>query len=91
MEPNTDAILTVLEDLGSTGVKVAQKLKKLGFKGVPGCPWRCPVARYLQSFFPDADITVGTPEILTKDLAVKTPKPVQDFIKSFDGIARGGK
>jgi hypothetical protein len=84
MEPTEDAITTLLLDLGKTGPQVAKKLHKLGFKGVPGCPWRCPVAHYLLSFFPGADLSVGVPGVWLKDFEVELTKGVAAFLKAFD-------
>lgn len=84
MEPTPDAILQVLSELGNTGPRVAKKLEALGFQGVPGCPWRCPVAKYLLSFFPGSDLSVGVPGVWGKDFEVALPKPIVDFIRAFD-------
>ena len=84
MKARTARLLT---DLGGNLDEVAATLGRLGIRGVPGKPDRCPVARYLQandirvSYVSSLHAELGNPR---SGVEVLMPDPAAEFICDFD-------
>lgn len=76
--------------LGGTVEEVAEGLRAREIKGTQHNPFKCPLARYLQTWWPHGNFAGGWAAlywIKGRKSDVKAPLPVQEFERSFDAGA----
>ena len=97
-----EGVTAALDALGDMSEQVAESLKQRGIHGTRGQCATCPLANYLRSLFPDAEVYVDRESIrLRRDVQciedgrvdldeeaveVETPDPCADFIGDYDDL-----
>lgn len=97
-----EGVTAALDGLGDTSEVVAQSLRQRGIHGDRGQCGTCPLAAYLRSLFPDAEVYVDRESIrLERDIPVvedgrvnidhelvevETTDPCSDFIGDYDDM-----
>lgn len=71
----------VLEELATDPEGI---LKYTGTTGARYASGACPVAKYLSDTFPDEYINICTSVVLVKDLVVRLPDNLKEFVRQFD-------
>jgi hypothetical protein len=87
--PRKAWIASMLSALGSDKETVAHSLTVQGYIGSRGDGKICPIAQYLRSFYPNADLRVGNTGIhgcIDGLLLLETVRlyPIFEFIRDFD-------
>lgn len=82
----SDELVALLGTLGSTADEIADKLEKLGIRGVPGEPSGCPIANWLKAEVADTyDVDVQNETVVVNEgVECATPSAVEGFIVRFD-------
>lgn len=88
-----EGLAEALRMLGDTPHKVATALANGGYRGEPGCPHACPIARYLEDMtgheasvsHDRVGLLVGRTVAGDLDWVwVDTPAPIDEFVTAFD-------
>jgi hypothetical protein len=79
----------LLDQLGDTPDKVADRFRTLGIKGTRGLACHClachcPVAIYLERHFGSGNVAVGTDYVTVDGIDVLLQDAVIEFVKRFD-------